>query len=89
MRFFLSPYTDEWRGNKIAKHQVYKVLNHESEPARIVDLCTSDDIVEQVRLIGGMPVVDYDVPDDKSSGYSHRLYFPNGPPCRSSRCSNS
>lgn len=77
---FLSPYTDEWRGNKIARYKIYKVKDAPADSAaRIVDLCTSGDVVHQVKVTCGTPCEDYDVPAEYAGEYSHRLYFPEGP----------
>lgn len=76
---FLSPYNDEWRGNKIAKFEIHKVKGQTDGPARIVDLCTSADIVAQVKMISEERAEDLDVPSELADEYSHRLYFPNGP----------
>ncbi len=77
---FGSPYNDEWRGNKIERFQIHRVKDRETTPARIVDLCTSDDIVEQIKMtVAPQPCVDLTVPAERTGTYSHRLYFPDGP----------
>lgn len=77
---FLGPYTDEWRGNKIASHKVHLVKGAPAgSPARIVDLCTSPDIIQQIKLTSGTPCRDLEVPNDLTATFSHRLYFPEGP----------
>lgn len=75
----LSPYEDEWRGNKITKSQVYRVVGRADGPARIVDLCTSDDIVDQIKLTAPGRCLPQTVPSELTGEYSHRIYFPDGP----------
>ncbi len=74
-------YQDEWRGNKIDKHASYRVLGKEDTKARLLFLCTSDDIVKQIKLIANAVArecVEQAVPRAHVNEYSHVLYFPDG-----------
>lgn len=79
MRIGWPAYIDEWRGNQLREFKVHRVLGDEDGVSRIVDVCTSDDIVEQIKLATPTRCRNITVPDDRQSTFSHRLYFPQGP----------
>ncbi|MCU1592155.1 MAG: hypothetical protein JWP11_3411 [Frankiales bacterium] len=79
MRFEWPAYNDEWRGNRLTAFKVYRVLGEEQGSARIIDVCTSDDIVDQIALATPRPMSRLDVPAGLRAEWSHRLYFPDGP----------
>lgn len=75
----LARVLDEWRGNRLKKFHAHRVRGHGQGPARIIDVCTGDDIVEQIALATPGPMSRLDVPDDLAAEWSHRLYFADGP----------
>lgn len=74
-------YQDEWRGNRIAKAQFFRVLGKTDTPARILYLATSADVVEQIEMVAaevGRSCQREEVRPNHKDDFNHRLYFPDG-----------